>query len=245
MKRSTLVRLAIEIDSSPSGAVVMLDGNRIGTAPTTVTFEGAAASQSHDMSLITQDDEHETTNHSFVPSNLANRSLVVELVRRPAAPSLTPAPPVAGSAPRRILPAPSVAVARSVLVIRAPQEVDVRLDGQSLGRGDAFRIDVSPGNHRVEFVDEGLFVPAQDVMVQAGATQSVVLGALASIRLAARPGNSEVWVGDRRMGVTPLTFTAPEGVYQLQFRWPDGRSLSYPLPLRTGMSPFLAVAPGR
>jgi hypothetical protein len=124
-------------------------------------------------------------------------------------------------------------------MIQVAQEVEVRLDGVSLGRSDSFRTDVAPGSHRLEFSAEGLFIPAQRIYVRAGQAQMVTIEDFAGVRLVGRPDNCEVWVDGINIGVCPTTFRAPVGGYQLEFRWPGGRIKRYPLDLRGGMTPVV------
>lgn len=147
--------------------------------------------------------------------------------------------------PQALVPDNRGSAQAGTVAVQLAEEVEVTLDGTSLGRSDSFRTEAGPGAHRLEFLGDGIFIPGRDVQVRAGQTETVVVGALARVRLIGRPDDGQVWVAGRRVGGTPMWFKAPEGPYQLEFRWPDGRTLRYPLDLRSGMGPVAVSAPPR
>lgn len=216
---STLTALDVEIHSVPPGASVRIDGRFIGTAPVTASFSGADIARRHVVSL--GGERFDTTSYQFVPGELRQPEL--RLAARPA----TPAAPRTGS-----------------LAIQLPTALEVFVDGRSLGAGATFRTELSPGDHRIEFVGAGMFIPQRDIRIRAGESHTVTIGRLESVRLIARPANCEVWIAGRRYDVTPTTFTAPEGYYQLEFRWPAlSRTQTVSLQMPAASNPIVVAAP--
>jgi len=129
------------------------------------------------------------------------------------------------------------------LFVSTQDEVSVSVDGKSIGKGRVFRVQLPIGQHRVGFSGERMFIPERVVEIRSGQSRAVTVAKLSEVRLIATPKNCEVWVDGVFYDATPTTLRAPQGVYNVQFRWPaptPPRDMS--LDLRDGL-PLVSVVP--
>lgn len=181
------------VGSEPAGAVVIVDGERKGPAPVTVSDLAAGR---HKVELQA---DGATVQQEVTIEPGATNSLVVPM-------SSARSGPVSGW-----------------VAVNAPIEVQVYEGSQLVGSSQSDRILMTAGRHELDIVNETLGLKSrQTVQVLPGKSVSVkVQLPKGSLSVNALPW-AEVWVDGDRVGETPIgNLTLPIGPHEIVFRHPQ------------------------
>ena len=187
----------LQVRTEPSGARVLVDGQRKGTSP--ITIENLAAG----MHTVTVDGKAGTVTRDVEIQGGATASLVLPLAS--AAPEAAPAP------------------ASGWITVNAPLDVQIFENGQLLGTNRSARIVAPVGKHDVEISNDALgFRVTRSVTVAQGqATVLKVDAPKGSLSLNAVPW-AEVWIDGERLGETPIgNVQLTIGTHDVLFRHPE------------------------
>jgi hypothetical protein len=185
--------------SAPAGSAVFVDGRARGAAP--LLLEGLTPGR-HELEVRLSSG---TVRHSLDVLERTAHAVVV----------------VAPAAAVRSVDAGAV----GWVELSPPFDLDVFENGRLIGRADRDlgRITLGPGEHPLEFVNESLgYRERQTVRVSAGKVVALRVSAPNGVANFNALPWAEVWVGDRRIGETPLgNVSLPVGTHDVLFRHPQ------------------------
>lgn len=117
--------------------------------------------------------------------------------------------------PPRTDPAPQTPA--ELRVRSDPAGLTIRVDGEERGVAP-LRLDaLTPGTHRIEALQNGEVVRRMEVGLADGEVRDVILEAqVASLRVASQPQGAQVFIGEDRLGVTPLELGVPPGGHDVR-----------------------------
>ena len=120
------------------------------------------------------------------------------------------------------------------IAVESPLPVRTLVDGRPVGAKGP--IGAAPGRHRVEFVNEGLGLrDAQDVIVEAGRTTSVVVSGTTGGLDVTADIPADVFIDGQPAGRTPLVNLAlPLGKHEVRFSNPRLGDVRYEIAIRPG-----------
>jgi hypothetical protein len=195
---------ALRVDSTPAGASGSVDGSPRGKTP--LVLEGLPAG-AHSVAV------------EGPAGAAANREVEIAAGRQTAVSF-----DVSG-------PAPSPAPVTGTLRLVSPIDLQVVERGKVIGAGRPRPLVLPAGRHALTLTNVALgFTSAEEVEIPAGG-EVTLEPTLPSGRASfnADPW-AEVWIGDRRLGETPLgNVVLPIGIYQVSFRHPQLGELQLPL----------------
>jgi hypothetical protein len=243
----------VQIESTPSGARVMVDGSYRGDTPVSLGLE----SGTHRVEVGSAPAGVDAFDVSIARGQQATYSVVLpepESARRAelseaaiAAPSPLPAkPPLPGAQSGR-LPAQAqpaaTAAAIGWLSVESPVDLVVSRAGRIIGESGSNRIMLPAGTHEVEFANERIrFKSGRTVVIEAGRVQTIWLPVPAgTLSVTAHPW-AEVFVDGSAVGATPLgDFSIPAGVHEVVFTHPELGQRRREALIRAGQHVSLAV----
>src|SRR4051812_20699770 len=183
----------VQVRTEPSGARVLIDGQKRGTSPLTV------ADLTPGVHLVTVEGQQGTATQDVTVQSGATASLVIPL-----------------NAPE------SAAPASGWIAVNAPVDVQLFEKGQLLG-GRSDKIVASVGKHDLEIINDAVgYRTTKTVTVNAGATTTVKVDPpKGSISLNALPW-AEVFIDGERAGETPIgNVQIALGQHEIVFRHPE------------------------
>ena len=177
-----------------AGARVLVDGRLRGAAPLTLTDLPPGE---HDIAVETENG----VNRQRV-SLSAGATVVADFTTLPT----LPPPPTTGW-----------------ISVSAPYEMQIIEDGRLIGTSARGRVDLPPGKHTLELINETLAfrtTTTVDVVVGRGTRVPVRLP-LGSISINATPW-AEIWIDGERVGETPIgNLPVPIGPHEVVFKHPE------------------------
>ena len=177
-----------------AGARVLIDGQLRGTAPLVIAD---IAPGDHDIAIETADG----VNRQSVTVTAGSSSSV----------------DFSGG------PAPAQAPTMGWVAVSAPYEMQVLKDGRVIGTSASRRIELAPGQHTLEIVNDTLaFRATKTVEVTVGEVSRVpIVLPLGSISVNATPW-AEVWIDGKRVGETPMgNLPLTIGPHEVVFKHPE------------------------
>ncbi len=190
---------ALEIVSDPAGAGVVVEGRPRGRTPLTLTGLGPGI---HEV-LVSQGGRSRLERATVTAGRTATLS-------------------VSFGAPATAAAAGASSPERGSLSVRAPIALQVSIGSRVIG-SSARRISMPAGRHTVELVNDAVgFRTTEQVEIAAGRNTALdVTVPEGRVNVNATPW-ATVWIGDRRLGDTPLANIAlPAGEYEFIFRHPE------------------------
>ena len=225
----------LEVETTPSGAVVAIDGEVAGVTPlrrsqlsarwhiVSVESPGFAAKDT----LVYLDAGVPTTiSLTLIPSASDAPAAVSSPDLSPGAPETVPEPPAAASAdPVVETPSASAPASGSITVAVNPSGVPVQLDGQTVGVAPMELSDVSPGTHTLTFFLPGYETATVRIDVAPGAREVVDISLVpqtGTLTVVARPWGSIYVDGRLRAEDTDVSVevTLPVGTHQVRVEHP-------------------------
>jgi hypothetical protein len=223
----------VSINSEPSGASVVVDGEDRGRTPVALSLvpgthvvrlqQGSATREI----TVSAPAGSETSHYLELAAPVSpagapavTRQSAATAVARPARPDAALTNVVAaGSRPQ----ATSGTVTNGTINIATPFEVDVLEDGTPLPRDSSGNVTVPPGVHTLEFVNARLGVrQRRSVEVDGGRSVTVALDVPNGILHVNAVPWADVAVDGRPLGQTPLgNVSLPVGTHELVFTNPD------------------------
>lgn len=207
---------SLRVESQPTGAKVLVDGQDRGVAPITVT------------ELLPGD-------HEVVLQTAAGSARHVVSVQAGGTASLV--------APVAAAPAASGPVS-GWLTVKAPFTLEIREDGQLLGNTDSDRLMLAAGRHDLQLVSDTMnYRITRTVQVQPGKVSSLSIDLPNGVmHLNAQPW-AEVWVDGNRVGETPIgNLSVPIGPHEVVFRHPQFGEKRHAISVTLGQPARLSVS---
>lgn len=192
---------AVEVGSDPAGALVSVDGEAVGKTPLTLADLEPGE---HDV-VLASGARQWTRTIRVEPGRLTQLAVVF----LPAAPAPAPPPPASRQG-------------SGWLSIASPIELTVMEDGRVVGTTRSDRIMMPAGRHALTLTSERFGVNQRHaVEIKDGSTVTLTAQLPdGTVSVNALPW-AEVWIGDRKVGNTPLANLAvPVGVHEVVFRHP-------------------------
>jgi len=183
----------LQIRTEPSGARVLVDGQKRGTSP--VTVEGLAPG-SH---MVTVEGPLGAVTQEVTVASGVTAALTVPLT------------------------APERAPAAGWLAVSAPLDLQIFEKGQLLGSSRSEKIQASVGRHELELANDALgYRVTRSITVTAGEVSSMKVDPpKGSLSLNASPW-AEVWIDGQRAGETPIgNVQLSIGQHEVVFRHPE------------------------
>jgi eukaryotic-like serine/threonine-protein kinase len=213
----------LAIDTDPGGLPVLIDGIERGHTPARL----AVSSGEHLVEV------RGPGGPRVVPIEVTGGAEVAHYIEFGTELS-PPSQPVAALPTAGIVPsgepAAAPAAAREAaptwgwLEVKSPTSLGIRFGGKVIGRTGGERVRFGEGRHEIELVnpETGERTPRVVHIVPGKVTMvTVAEAATGLVNLNAAPW-AEVWIGDRRIGETPLAnVTVPVGRHQVVFRHPE------------------------
>jgi serine/threonine-protein kinase len=193
----------LEVSSTPSGALVQIDGRDAGVTPITL----ADLTPGPHRIVLTAKGRRPVAQQVTIEAG-ATLKVVAPLLRVASAPPARPAPP----------PAPT----RGTLAIVSPLDMEIREDGALLGRTTGEPPALSPGDHTLHLTDPTTgYAVVQRVRITAGrTTRLTVTPPKRPVNINALPW-ARVTVDGEAVGETPIgALSLSLGSHVLVFRNP-------------------------
>ncbi len=212
-------------ESSPAGALVVVDGSEIGRTP--VPYPVLAGIR-HRVSLSLPG--HQPVNWAFSPESLTPEQV----------------------ADRRLFFALEPVTPPGTVMVNGTYdfEVEASANGRRTRRSrhtTGAAIDLPPGSWTIRVLAPEVFLDhTLRVDLRSGETAEIPLPSLLSVRVAAAPGNCRVNVNGIDVGVTPLELPIVAGQHEFLFEWPGlGKSIRRNERLTSLNRNIFATAPAR
>ena len=195
-------RASVLLESNPSGARVLLDGDQAGVTPMEVSLvEGTAA---RDLRL--ELDGHDPASLALSYEGLSEAQLQGEALFFPLEKTILP----------------------GVIAVDATYAVTVTVDGEPRGTGASQRLELDPGTYEVVLsAPEVFYRERRTVEISSERTATLSVPPAIPFSVTAVPGNCKVSIDGQDAGTTPiLDLPVAAGRHDFVFEWPGlGKTL--------------------
>ncbi len=249
--QATRAPARIVVQSEPTGADVLIDGQPRGQTPLSAELPAgqhvlelrknnllrrlpmmldAGARSNQYIELRASDAPAPATPSAPAPSSNSSAAATPQpappqpqAVPPAHVPAMTPAAAAAVLAPDAQAPAPRPVPVVGWLVVQSPLTLSILRNGELIGSSDDGRLKLAPGRHEVELTNTAAgYREATTIQIAAG-QQTVLRPDLpqSTIDITATPG-AKIFIDGQEVGDTPLSQLAlPIGSHDILFRHPD------------------------